>query len=315
MLAVAACASAPEAGNVSDAPKASNIRALRWIAPGADKVKALSERPSICVQPMALSQKPVGQGVAPDVIGSIAFESSALLGGAAGRMGLSCSSCHLNGRGNPGFRLEGVSGETGTADVTQSLLSHTRGDGVFNPLPIPDLAARDGRQMRNRKTPEFRAKVHGLVVEEFDGQEPPPAIFDALLVFLDMLDMTKCRDPSATVPVIAMTDFMATIMGMMAADDYARSGDKPSAILMARMSREALERVHERFVAPDQADVREALVKASEAIGVWIDTVRAGKVGDPPSHLIDAAGALVLREEPRSLYNPDVLRVALAQSP
>jgi hypothetical protein len=313
MLAVAACAGAPEADDAADAPTAPEIRALRWVAPGADREKALTTRPTMCSDPPDLSKRPPGQGVAAEVIGSIAFESPALLGGAAGRMGLSCSSCHLNGRGNPDFRLEGVSGEKGTADVTQSLLSHTRGDGVFNPLPIPDLAARDGRQMRDRKTPEFRAKVHGLVVEEFDGQEPPPAIFEALLAYLDMQDIAKCRDPAATVPVAAMTDFISAVMGMMAARDYARAGDGPSAILMARMSREALERVHERFVSPDQADVRETLVTASEAIGVWVEGVRAGKTGDPPLHLLDAAGALVLRKEPRSLYNPDVLRKALSE--
>ncbi len=228
-------------------------------------------------------------------------------------MGLSCSSCHLNGRGNPDFRLEGVSGESGTADVTQSLLSHTRGDGVFNPLPIPDLAARDGRQLRDRRTPEFRAKVHGLIVEEFDGQEPPAAIFEAVLTFLDMQDIARCADPSASVPVLSMTDFISVIMGMTAARDYAHAGDTPSAILMARASREALERVYERFVGADQGDVREALLAASKAIGMWIEGLRAGDVQDPPSQLIAAAGSLVLREEPHSLYNPDVLRAALAQ--
>ncbi|MGF7473737.1 hypothetical protein WFJ45_23635, partial [Salmonella enterica subsp. enterica serovar Minnesota] len=70
-------------------------------------------------------------------IGRAAFNSPLLLGGQAARAGLSCASCHRNGRGNPDFHFPGISGAPGTADVTASLLSSHRGDGQFNPKPIP----------------------------------------------------------------------------------------------------------------------------------------------------------------------------------
>ena len=138
MLALAACASAPEA----TAPVTpDSLRALRWIAPQADAVKALTIAPVACETPPP--RMPDGQSLKL-TLGRIAFESPALLGGAAARMGLSCSSCHINGRGNADFFIAGVSGAPGTADVTSSLFSKVRGNDALDPVPIPDLAARDG---------------------------------------------------------------------------------------------------------------------------------------------------------------------------
>ncbi len=86
-----------------------------------------------------------------------------------------------------------------------------------------------------------------------------------------------------------------------------------AALLLARISRAVLERMNERFAAADQSDVREALVKASRAIGSWIETLRAGEPGAPPFAILQSAETAVLRREPASLYNPDVLKAALAK--
>lgn len=249
-------------------------------------------------------------------IGEIAFESPALLGGAAGRMGLSCASCHINGRGNPDFQLEGVSGEAGTADITGSLLSKVRGDAVFNPVPIPDLAARDGKQMKDRTGDAFRGKLHGLIVEEFDGQEPPAAVFEAVRAYLNALDVRWCADPSGRTRISPFEDTNTAGVAFGAAGNFAKAGDMGSALLMARASREALERAHERFVAPEQGNVRAALIDASRAIEAWADDVRAGKAADPAPvsrKLSTASDKVILAGA--SLYEPEALRMALSRSP
>lgn len=306
--------SAPEAG---DAPQAADIRALRWIAPGVDQVKALTTRPVACEKDdydlFVISTMAQVSDVGKVPIGRMAFESPALLGGAAGRMGLSCSSCHLNGRDNPDFFVEGVSDKPGTADVTSSMFSKVRGDDNFNPVPIPDLAARDGKQIKDRRSEALRQKVHGLVVEEFDGQEPAAGVFEALLAYLDVLDMGQCANPTEHVKVDAGRDASDAWLAVIAANDFLRAGKTADALLMARVSRSVLERMHERFVARDQADVREALVSASRAVETWADGVRSGSVSEAPVEQVKAAADMVRKGAGESLYSPEVLRAALAR--
>lgn len=288
-----------------------SLRALRWIAPGADKVRALTSEPVSCrsktetVTVFAVPGEPALVYTSVD-IGRIAFESPALLGGAAGRMGLSCSSCHLNGRNNPDFFVDGVSGSRGTADVTNSLFSKSRGNGAFDPVPIPDIAARDGKQIRDRQGPEFRVKTHGLIAEEFDGQEPGDAVLDAVIGYMDGL--APCPDDDARQPLTADRDMRAAQLAF----DIASMRQGEERRLFARAARERLERLNERFIAAGQADVRAALLDASRAIGVWME----GPDATGQHTVIDkmkAAAELVTREAGRSLYEPEVLRVALAR--
>src|SRR5262249_45738331 len=125
-------------------------------------------------------------------IGRIAFRAPLLLGGQAARVGLSCSSCHRNGRTNPDFHFPGVSGEPGTADVTTSILSSHRGDGTFNPKPIPDLAGDPAKRIvtRDPRKPDLAKFIHGLITQEFDGPEPPRK------VLLGIADYVRSIAPS-----------------------------------------------------------------------------------------------------------------------
>jgi hypothetical protein len=107
------------------------IREARWLAPGA-VYQGLTREPSEC---FARPTDPAERRRAE--IGRAAFRTPLLLGGQAARAGLSCASCHRNGRGNPDFLFPGLSGPPGTADITASLMSSHRGDGRFNPKPIP----------------------------------------------------------------------------------------------------------------------------------------------------------------------------------
>lgn len=303
---MAACTAAPEVVD-TDTPKATDIRALRWIAPGADRVKALTEQPASCLRQGPLATPDIDQ-----MIGELAFDSPALLGGAAGRMGLSCASCHRNGRDNPAFLIDGVSGAPGTADVTSSLFSKVRGNGAFDPTPIPDLVARDGNQNRDRGSEAFRLKVHGLVVEEFDGQEPPSLVFEGLLAYLDELDTARCPDASGMERIELRTDTSAVTSALGIAGF---SGiPKDVSILLVRIARERLERIHERFAGPGFAREREEILAFSRKLAGEADTLRAG--GELSAALSWSGTELWERlrdAEPRSLYSPDVLRAALAR--
>ena len=311
LFVLAACAGAPQA----DAPLTrDSLRVLRWIAPGADRVRAMTTQPVACrakdEEIVVISRAESGNqrdGWSVIDVGRIAFESPALLGGAAARMGLSCSSCHLNGRDNPDFFVEGVSAAPGTADVTNSLFSTTRGNGAFDPKPIPDIAARDGKQIKDRTSAEFRTKVYGLIAEEFDGQAPSPAMLGAVIAYMD--GMVPCPDPTLREPVTAQMDIDAARKAFRIAQDDAPGADQR---LMARAARERLERLNERFIAAGQADVRAALLDASQQIATWIDAPDAANAARVEAALT-LAETRVTREASRSLYAPEILRAALGE--
>ena len=309
VLVAAACSHAPD---TSGQPKASDIRSLRWVSKDTDKVAFLSSRPVRCERSSGDFDQAAPTPTDRDryEVGRLAFESPALLGGAAARMGLSCSSCHLNGRGNAAFFVEGVSDKPGMADVTSSVFSKVRGDGNFNPVPIPDLAAKDGKQIKDRKSPEFRTKVHGLIVEEFDGQEPPPFVFDAVIAYLDAQDISTCRDPGAVVSVRAADDIGDVVKAFHEAGLLDRNGRHDDAQLMARAARDRLGRLHERFVAPDQAGVRDALIDASRSIEAWASGQR---VFAETERDLEELGVLVLKYGRDSLYEPERLKAAFAE--
>jgi hypothetical protein len=84
---------------------------------------------------------------------------------------------------------------------------------------------------------------------------------------------------------------------------------------MARVARERLERLHERFVSPDQGEVRDAIVAASREIESW--TARWPADGRatgvaPALASLERVKTLIEKHALRSLYNPEVLRAALA---
>lgn len=307
MLVVAACASAPEAAAPIDRD---SLRELRWVAPGADTVAALTTRPVACAAKDAAGKEGRSELDQQRERGRLAFESPALLGGAAARMGLSCSSCHLNGRGNVNFFVEGVSGAPGTADVTSSLFSKVRGNGTFDPVPIPDLAARDGTQIRDRKSAAFREKVRGLIVEEFDGQPPPPDVFEAVLVYLDSLDVAHCADPSAQTELKPFDDYGAAFSAMTA---MVTQKDQPGVVLFySRAARERLERLHERFAGRGDVPVQLEALSASLAQAA---TARDGAMPTVAIAEFSALAVALLNEAPKSLYAPEVLRAALEKQP
>ena len=133
---------------------------MRWVPADADPQRAFATAPAECLRP------PRERAAALSVeVGRAAFGTPVLLGGQAARAGLSCESCHRAGRGNPDFQFPGASGAPGTADVTLSLFSSHRGNGVHDPKAIPDLSGpRDRLKVAPGDLPKF---IRGLIVEEF----------------------------------------------------------------------------------------------------------------------------------------------------
>ena len=279
------------------------LREAQWIAAGRDTVALLTREPSEC---LLRTKDPVA--AMSIEIGRAAFRNPLLLGGQAARVGLSCNSCHRSGRGNPDFVFPGVSGEPGTADVTSSLMSSRRGDGINNPKPIPDLS---GPRERLKVRDGIDRFVHGLIVEEFDGISPPPRVVAGLVAYVGGLSAGACPT-AATVPVTLIARLEDVRRAVRAADAALSVGDGASAKTMLSSARSMLGVIDERFADPALGDHREVLQRASAALAA----IPVGD-GDEGHRRISVwlsgqrrwAGAL-LRDEPLTLFNPDRVRSA-----
>jgi hypothetical protein len=236
----------------ADRPAAVPIREIRWLAAGTP-VKRLNRLPPECfARPKEAAERRSAE------IGRIAFRAPLLLGGQAARVGLSCASCHRNGRGNPDFHFPGISGAAGTADVTASLLSSHRGDGKFNPKPIPDLAGDPAKRIvsRDPAKPDLEKFIHGLITQEFDGPEPPPAVLDGVTAYVRSIAAGNCG--TSEVPLTA--DLL--LADVDAALRLARGErDPPTARLLIGAARSNLGRIDERFQAPGLEEDRMLLVQ------------------------------------------------------
>lgn len=287
---------------VAAGPATPSLRAVRWTAP--DKlVEVLGSEPGECLA------SPANQNETQRLaLGRAAFRSPLLLGGQAARLGLSCNACHRSGRGNPSFLFPGVSSAPGTADVTTSILSSHRGDGSFNPRPIPDLsgskaALRIDQSPASRTLPEF---IRGLIVEEFDGPEPDPVVLAALSEYVRRLDPDRCRPP---VPITLAGDLARVDASLDAALSEARSGNPVTARFLVAAARIALGLIEERFAGMHAAaSLRTAGTKLG-AIEQRLRTNPAAAVAalqDWRDHSKGWRKALQ-RTEARSLYNPALI--------
>ena len=293
------------------APADPPLRAARWLAPAA-RLSALTREPAECLA------RPGSASAARSIaIGRAAFRAPLLLGGQAARAGLSCSSCHRNGRGNPDFLFPGISGAPGTADVTASLLSSHRGDGIFNPRPIPDLAGPvTGRKVsRDRGDPALAGFITGLITQEFDGPEPPPRVLAGVVDYVRALSPGGCGG-GATVPITLQT-YLADIRRALDAAAIAwRARDAAATRLLIGSARSSLGAIDERYAAPGLAQSRARLENADVALAAIqraIDT-------DPARVALRMAawrGTMLqwtkplIGSERESLFDPGILRAHL----
>ena len=231
------------------------IREARWVTPER-LYQALSSEPGECLAwPKDGAQR---HSVA---IGRIAFRSPLLLGGQAARAGMSCATCHRNGRGNPDFLFRGLSGPPGTADVTSSLMSSHRGDHVVNPKPIPDLGGpRSLLKVSRAPDGKLESFIHGLIVEEFDGPEPSTEVLDGLASYVRALRPEAC--PAGERP-IRLTDRLSEVDAAVA---IARRSEGDTRRLMLAAARSTLGAIDERFQLPGLESRRASLQRADRVL-------------------------------------------------
>lgn len=273
-----------------------HFRAERWLRAEA-RLDALTMRPRECLAPSSEDQ------AALVAIGRTAFRTSALLGGLAAKAGMSCASCHRDGRGNPAFAFPGVSGDPGTADVTSSLMSSHRGNGIFDPRPIPDLAV-PAKVSRDPASPALATFVHGLVTEEFDGVEPGPATRDGLLAYLRALRSCVPDVPEPVTVEAALDDIGAATH---AATIAIGQGDAATARLMLAGARSTLGDIDERYAAPGLESVRSELRDADRQLLMLQHAIDARAVSAIPQvarwHLSPRLVGALRAGAPRSYYD------------
>jgi hypothetical protein len=126
-------------------------------------------------------------------LGDLAFSSPAILGSVARRAGISCSTCHVNGASNPKLYIPHMSAHPGTFDTTGALFNPKADNGVFDPVRIPSL--RGARYLapygNDGRSASLRDFVHNVIVDEFAGPEPPPAILDAMVAYIRDIDFLR----------------------------------------------------------------------------------------------------------------------------
>lgn len=288
-----------------DGTAAPPLSAAKWTVP-ADRLAVLTSEPAECIGPVPRDAATSFE------IGRIAFRTPLLLGGQAARAGLSCASCHRGGRNNPSFAFPGLSATPGTADVTSSVMSSHRGNGVFDPVPIPDLAS-PGKV--SRRGPELQNFIHGLIVEEFDGPEPTARVLDGLTTYVAALTADACPNPATR--LINLEQYVDDARrASLAARVAWETGDPATARLMIAGARATLGLIDERFAPPGletrrrelrDADsgllaVQHALDRGAPDIGTRITAWNAASEGWIAALRGDAK---------RSLFNADTVRATI----
>ncbi|MCG8442240.1 MAG: hypothetical protein MI723_10575, partial [Caulobacterales bacterium] len=237
----------------------SAITEARWLAERADALAALGPEPPECLPESARADPQVRAGRA-------AFRTPLLLGGQAARAGLACVGCHRNGGDHPDFHFTGLSGAPGTADVTSALFSKVRGDGVFNPAPIPSLVAGAGAPSvpRDPASGALEAFIRAQIVEEFDGPAPSETVVADLAAYVRSLSADACP-PAGEVDRLErrLADVADAVAAALAALERE---DGEAARLMIASARTELGRIHERFPGAQGEGVRAALVEADRAL-------------------------------------------------
>jgi hypothetical protein len=252
--------------------RAEVLTEYKWLAPGADPVAQVTRAPAECLKPARNAEE------AYEIeVGRVAFRTPEIFGGQAARVGLSCNACHINGRNNPTFFIDGVSGLPGTVDVTTAVFSKVRGDGVFNPRPIPSLVgtAFNTAYGHDAKVTSLREFVHGVEVEEFQGAEPDPKLFDALMAYVVALDPVGCDGPDV-VPITLKSTLSDIDRGVSALDASVSRGDDAIGNTLVLGLRSMLGRLNERFEGAALTEVTPEIAAASRGLDtLWRDN--AGK--------------------------------------
>lgn len=123
-------------------------------------------------------------------LGDMAFNAPSILGGPARQAGMSCGTCHINGTTNAKLSIPGLSSRLGNFDTTGALFNPKADNGVLDPVTIPSL--RGARYLapygHDGRMGSLRDFVYNVIVNEFAGPEPSPALLDALVAYIGDID-------------------------------------------------------------------------------------------------------------------------------
>jgi hypothetical protein len=284
---------------------------MRWLAPGVDAAVAMTHQPTECLA------RPEDPEAAYEVeLGRAAFRTPLLLGGQAARAGLTCESCHRDGRGYPEFDFPGVSGAPGTADVTTSVLSSHEADAVHGARPIPDLSGPKSALKidQDPNSDALAAHIDFIATREFDGNEPPAAVRAGLAAYVRALSPSACPAAASepVTPAGALADVRRALLAAIAALDRR---DGPSAALMIEAARSRLGDIDEREADPSLGPVRRALALASLDLAAAEAAARRDLAAARSDLVLwlgrePAWAPAVIASGPASLYNPARLAAA-----
>jgi hypothetical protein len=123
-------------------------------------------------------------------LGNLAFNSPSILGSAARKAGISCSTCHVNGASNPRLFIPGLSSKPGTFDTSSAVFNPRTDNSVLDAVTIPSL--RGGRFLapygHDGRIGSLRDFTRNVIVNEFEGPEPSAQILDAIVAYIEDID-------------------------------------------------------------------------------------------------------------------------------
>lgn len=280
------------------------LQSLRWTQAGAE-IEAITTQPAACLTFDARDRANVQAGIA-------LFNTPTLLGGQAAKAGLNCASCHINGRDNPHFLLPSLSGAAGTADVTSSFFSAARGNGVHDPVIIPDLA-QPGKISRAQGDPALERFIRNLIVEEFSGIEPSPATLSALASYVRAI--RPCEDNAGAQARRLSNQLDLIEIAIEGASAMEQLGETSTAKLAIASARHQLGLIDERYSAKRFKVERRLLLEASTKLRTIAET--SDRTTIPASlaswkQRFDSKTApRLIAGEPRSLYSAELLKTQL----
>ena len=298
-MKLAALAAALALGAAAPSAAPILLREQAWTPAGERLAYDMTHAPAECAsEPTPASE-----------IGRALFRSPNLVGGPAARAGLSCHACHSNGRVNARFLLSELTNRVGAADVTSEWASKVRGDGIDNPVDIPDLAGLNERAAFGQaRDPSLEHFVRGVIVEEFQGETPPAQAFDGLIAYLRGLRVCD----------VAMTPVTLA----HAADDVRRAvaaaghADAETARAVLLAAQDAVGRIVERLPPRRFARERAALEALARELGAMRNgDAHAAMAAALPGWRarFDAAITRVARLDQLTYFNERALARALAR--
>ncbi len=123
-------------------------------------------------------------------LGDMAFNAPDILGGTARQAGISCATCHVNGASNPKLFIPGMSTRPGNFDTSGPLFNPKADNLTLDAVRIPSL--RGARYLApygsDGRTASLRDFIRNVIVVEFAGPEPSPAILDGLVAYIQDID-------------------------------------------------------------------------------------------------------------------------------